>query len=113
MLVAVEPGTLTVDLGIDSKASGTPLNDTLATWKQFIMDNIQGKKYGELMDAQKLFEERTVALIKRQQNALGGYLFFLYSPSFSAESVSELDSLKIYQYMPDVTKRPAIVRKKR
>lgn len=111
ILIAVEPGTLTATMGIDSYASGTPLNDTLTVWKQFIVDNVQRKTSSELMTAQQLFEKRTVELIKRQPNALGGYLFFLYSPSFSRESVTELDSLKIYQYMPDVTKRPAIKRK--
>ena len=106
LLVAVEPGNLKVGMGKDSYSSGTPLNDTLAVWKQFIVDNVQAKKFDEMIDVQSIFEERTVELIKSQPNALGGFIFFLYSGSFKPETVRELDSLKVYQYIPDVTKRP-------
>ena len=105
VLVAVEPGTLTMEIGQDSHAWGTPLNDTLAVWKKFIEETVQGKRNQDLVDAQKLFNRRTADLIKSQPNALGGYLFFMFSPQFTGDIVTELDSLKIYQYMPDVTKR--------
>lgn len=105
VLVAVEPGILTMEVGKDSRAWGTPLNDTLAVWKSFIETNLQSKRNEELIEARKVFNNRTAALIKSQPNALGGYLFFMFSPQFPGELVTELDSLKIYQYMPDVSKR--------
>ena len=105
VLVAVEPGTLTMEIGKDSRAWGTPLNDTLAVWKSFIENNLQSKRNEELIEARNVFNRRTADLIKRQPNALGGYLFFMFSPQFPGDLVTELDSLKIYQYMPDVTKR--------
>lgn len=106
ILMAVEPGTLTVHLDSDSQASGTPINDSLAVWKQFIVDNVQGHKFDELYNVQAVFEKRTVEFIKNQPNAVGGYLFFLYNGSFLPESIQELKDLNIYQYIPDVNKRP-------
>ena len=111
VLVAVEPGTLTVDIGKDSRSSGTPLNDTLAAWKSFIELNVQGKRKEELVQAQAAFNRRTADLIKNQPNALGGYLFFIFSPQFPGELVKELDSLQIYKYMPDAAKRKFRYRK--
>lgn len=105
VLVAVEPGTLMMEIGKDSRAWGTPLNDTLAVWKSFIENNLQSKRNEELIKARNVFNRRTADLIKRQPNALGGYLFFMFSPQFPGDLVTELDSLKIYQYMPDVSKR--------
>jgi len=112
ILVAVEPGKLEIELGLDSRSWGTPLNDTLANWKKFIEENVQQKRNQELMDAQRLFAKRTEQLVRSQPNALGGYLFLMYSSTFDADALKELDSLKYYQYIPDVTKRPIRFKKK-
>lgn len=106
LLLVVEPGELEMCLDRTSRSSGTPLNDTLQSWKDFIVNNIQTLKMAQIDQAQRLFEERTVTLIKNNLNPLGGYIFMLNNSTFSQRNIEILDSLKIYKFIPDVTKRP-------
>lgn len=106
LLLVVEPGELEMHLDRTSRSSGTPLNDTLQNWKDFIVNNIQTMKMSQINKAQELFEERTVSLIKNNLNPLGAYIFLLNNQTFSQQNIVMLDSLQIYKFMPDVTKRP-------
>lgn len=106
LLVAVEPGVLHVDFGYVSSSYGTPLNDTLQTWKNFIMENVLSKMSTEPELAQRNFSERTAELIKNHPDAFGGYIYFVNAYSLDAKQVRELDSLGMNKLFPDVTKRP-------
>lgn len=105
LLIAVEPGVLNVDFGPVSSSEGTPLNDTLQCWKNYIMENVLSKMSSEPVLAQENFNSRTTQLIKDHPDAFGGYIYFLNSYSLNSAQIRELDSLGLNKLFPDVTKR--------
>lgn len=105
LLIAVEPGVLNVNFGPVSSSGGTPLNDTLQCWKNYITENVLSKMSTEPALAQKNFNTRTTQLIKDHPDAFGGYIYFINAYSLNAAQVRELDSLGLNKLFPDVTKR--------
>lgn len=88
LLVVVEPGTLKVRLDTVSRAGGTPLNDTLQSWKEKLQE-------GEDV------ESVTMDIIRKNPNPLGGYLYYVFERVMSGSQKRELDSLGINAFRPD------------
>ena len=105
LYVAVEPGILNVEMGEDSHGGGTPLNDTLQVWKEFIS---AAQKASSPMHAFALSEqilEYTANVICNNPNGVGGYLLWRYGRFFPEDTKAKIDSLGLYRYIPDVSTR--------
>ena len=105
LYVAVEPGILNVELSENSHGGGTPLNDTLQVWKEYIS---AAQKASSPMHSFALSEqilEYTANLVCNNPNGVGGYLLWRYGRFFPDSTKARIDSLGITKYIPDVSTR--------
>lgn len=105
LYVAVEPGVLTVEMSEDSHGGGTPLNDSLQVWKDYIA--LTQKSAGpmhSIMASQKILEY-TADFVCNNPNGVGGYLLWKYGRFFPDSAKAKIDSLGLSKYIPDVSTR--------
>lgn len=100
LLLVAEEGTLHASMGINSSASGTPLNDQLQHWKELM--EAAGRKAAILKQKRDSiyqdFGDSTVCFIKQNMNPLGGYLFMTLKNMFSEQQLNELKSFGIERW---------------
>lgn len=105
LYIAIEPGELKVELSKDSRGEGTPLNDSLQVWKEFIS---LSQKNASPMNALKVSQQildYTATFISNNPNGMGGYLLWKYGRFFPDSTKARLDSLGLNKYIPDVSTR--------
>lgn len=105
LYIAIEPGELNVELNKDSRGGGTPLNDSLQVWKEFIS---LAQKSASPMNAFKVSQQildYTATFISNNPNGMGGYLLWKYGRFFPDSTKVRLDSLGLNKYIPDVSTR--------
>lgn len=104
LLIAIESGTLHVNMDTISYAYGTPLNDDLQKWKEAM--SISGRKALEVTlktQRQEIYDnfgETTFKFVKRNINPMGGYIFMMMEPLFDSLQMAQLKSLGIENWKP-------------
>lgn len=118
LLVAVEQGELEVVIDEVSTSSGTPLNDELAEWKrvmsaagnradelraeiseqsdQAVIDSLRA----EMKRGYDVAGQRTIEIIERNINPLGGFLYMTTERSLDSTTRQRLIDLGIEKWKP-------------
>lgn len=118
LLVVVEPGELEVEIGEVSDSRGTPLNEELSEWKRVMSE--AGNRADELRaeiavqsdeavvdslraEMQRGYQaagQRTIEIIERNLNPLGGFLYMVNERTFDSELRQHLIDLGIEAWKP-------------
>lgn len=118
LLLVVEQGELEVEIGEVSTSSGTPLNDELAEWKRVmsaagnradelraeiavqsdeaVIDSLRA----EMKRGYDLAGVRTIEIIERNINPLGGFLYMTTERSLDSATRQRLIDLGIEAWKP-------------
>lgn len=104
LYVAIEPGTLNVEMSEDSHGSGTPLNDSLQVWKEFISATQKASHMNSFEVSQQILDY-TANFVCNNPNGVGGYLLWKYGRFFPDSTKTKIDSLGLTRYIPDVSTR--------
>ncbi len=104
LLVVIEPGRLSVKIDTVSSAYGTPLNDELERWKEAM--NEAGSRAATAINEEEKrvtytnFGKTTFDLIMRNENPLGGYIYFIMEPLFDSLQTAKIKSSGIEKWKP-------------
>lgn len=119
LLIVVEPGTLQVTIDSISNGSGTPLNEELALWKRTMSDcgeraMMLRREKAEQDDPQiadslaecldRVYAEAdsvTMALIERNPNPLGGFLYMIAERGMDEARLARLKAAGIDKWKPE------------
>lgn len=118
LLVMIEPGEVEVEIGEVSMGGGTPLNDELAEWKRVLStagnraDELRAEiakqsdkavidsLRAEMKRGYDLAGQRTVEIIERNINPLGGFLYKATERSLDSVTRQHLIDLGIEAWKP-------------
>ena len=118
LLVMIEPGEVEVEIGEVSMGGGTPLNDELAEWKRVL--STAGNRADELRaeiakqsdkavidslraEMKRGYDaagQRTIEIIERNINPLGGFLYMTTERSLDSTTRQRLIDLGIEAWKP-------------
>ena len=118
LLVVVEPGELEVEIGEVSDSRGTPLNDELSEWKRVMSEagnradelraeitlqsdeTVIDSLKAEMQRGYQVAGQRTIEIIERNLNPLGGFLYMINERTFDSELRQHLIDLGIEEWKP-------------
>lgn len=104
LYVGVEPGVLNVEMGLNSKGSGTPANDRLQELKDYI-DSVSGNFDIRLLQRSELILAKIADFVIATPNGIGGYYLGKYGEFFPDSAKARIDSLGLKKFIPDVSTR--------